>query len=100
MSQATRVLAALQRAGSYGITSIDFDAPNVCDGGKPIRRVAARVKDLRDAGFDVQTDGERHGCAVYRLVRDRDGRPADPAGDGRLFAMPAQPAGASHWRVS
>lgn len=68
MTQVDRVLAALSRAGARGITAVDFAAPNVCDGGKPIMRVAARVKELRDAGFQIETDGERDSCAIYRLV--------------------------------
>lgn len=67
MTQTARVLAALTRAGDDGISAVDFAAPNVCDGGKPIMRVAARVKDLRDEGFRIETDGERNGCAVYKL---------------------------------
>ena len=39
------------------------------DGGHPITRVAARIRDLRDDGFDIYVDGERYGCAVYKIPR-------------------------------
>jgi hypothetical protein len=68
MTQQDRVLAALTRAGARGVTQVDFLLPNVIDGGAPITRVAARVNELRNDGFQIQTDGERDSCAVYKLV--------------------------------
>ncbi|HTE60086.1 MAG TPA: hypothetical protein VK631_07015 [Solirubrobacteraceae bacterium] len=112
MTQTDRVLAALSRAGARGITAVDFAAPDVCDGGKPIMRVAARVKDLRDAGFEIETGGERDSCAVYKLQAHRGeqvtseaqarvavikGAPGleaavPPESSGTLFDAPAAPA--------
>jgi hypothetical protein len=66
MKQTTRVLRALRRHPE-GITSVDFLLPNVIDGGRPITRVAARIRDLRNEGHEIVTGGERYGCAVYKL---------------------------------
>ena len=71
MSQKARVLAALRSRGARGITQVDFLAPNVIDGGRPITRVAPRIHELRTKdGHEIAVDGERDSCAVYRLVRD------------------------------
>lgn len=67
MKQTDRVLALLQRRGAQGITPIDFLLPGVADGGKPITRLAARIKDLRDAGHRIDS-GVAGGVAVYRLA--------------------------------
>lgn len=67
MSQNDRVLAALRRAGRFGITQVDFSLPDVIDGGKPINRVAARINDLGNAGHVIGKRGTRNRCAVYVL---------------------------------
>src|SRR5690349_8807518 len=75
--QKQRVLAALRSRGARGITQVDFLAPNVIDGGKPITRVAPRILELRkDDGHEIVVDGERDSCAVYRLLRDSQDTPA------------------------
>lgn len=68
-SQRARVLAALQRAGSHGVTQLDF-APPVCDGLAPILRIASRVAELRAAGYAVVARRERTpgGAVVARYV--------------------------------
>lgn len=66
MSQCKRVWKALERH-SQGVTQADFLPPNVIDGGHPITRLAARIRDLRDDGLDIVVDGERYGCAVYKI---------------------------------
>jgi hypothetical protein len=66
MKQAQRVLRALRRHPD-GVTQVDFLLPNVIDGGHPITRLAARIRDLRDQGETIIVDGERYGCAVYKL---------------------------------
>lgn len=73
-TQRDRVLRALHSAGPRGITAVDFQLPTVIDGGAPILRLAARIKDLRDEGHAITVTGERHGCAVYEL----DAGPAPP----------------------
>jgi hypothetical protein len=67
LTQNDRVLAALKQAGPRGITELDFEAPRVTDGGKPIRRLAARIFDLRLRGLPVEPNGERDGLTVYVL---------------------------------
>lgn len=66
MTQSKRVLRALRRHPE-GICQPEFLLPNVIDGGPPITRLAARIRDLRSQGHEIVTDGERYGCAVYRL---------------------------------
>lgn len=66
-SQAGRVLARMERHPSRGVTQVDFDLPDVCDGGPPIKRVAARIDDLeREWGIVVERAGRRDGCTIYR----------------------------------
>jgi hypothetical protein len=67
-TQNDRLLLALERDRRRGITQVDFLLPDVIDGGAPITRVAARVKDLRDLGHRIETRGERDSCAVYVLA--------------------------------
>lgn len=66
MSQCARILRALE---SGPVSPIDFAAPNVMDGGKPIMRVAARVQDLRGRGHDISTRTASNGTAVYTLMQ-------------------------------
>lgn len=78
MTQSERVLRALQTAGSRGVTQVDFSLPDVVDGGPPITRVAARVKDLREQGHMIIGAGLRQSCRVYLLVPQAG--PAAPTG--------------------
>jgi hypothetical protein len=85
MTQNKRVLRALRRH-PQGICQGDFFPPNVLDGGYPITRLAARIKDLREQGHEIEVDGERWGYAVYKLAQARQERePVPPA------EMPAIP---------
>jgi hypothetical protein len=78
VSQRARVLAALRSRGADGVCAPDFLLPNVLDGGKPITRLAARMLELREDGHEIQVVGEKHGCAVYRLMRDAQDAPTVP----------------------
>jgi hypothetical protein len=91
MTQTERVVRALRLAGERGITQIDFLLPNVIDGGKPITRVAARVKDAREQGEAILVDGERDSCVIYKTAAQAPAPqpPADDATGGALFDMPA-----------
>jgi hypothetical protein len=60
-----RLFKAL-RQGPVSVT--DWTGPNTPDGGPPILRVAARVKELRSAGFPIERTGTYNACAVYELV--------------------------------
>lgn len=111
-SQKERILRAL-RAGPVRATA--FSLPNVIDDGPPIFRVAARIQELRDAGYTIETELFSIGAARYTLVRDCDAPPvggptADTAGvdweagaghqtGGHLFDDQPAPTGARpHWQ--
>lgn len=92
MTQTDRVLHALRARGGKGICTTDFLLPAVCDGGAPITRLAARIQDLKQRGYIIATAGERHGCAVYILVREPSS--AEQAGaPGAPPVTPNAPAG-------
>lgn len=65
MTQRDRLLYALRRAGTFGVSTVDA-AQGVY--GAPILRLAARVKELRDEGFDIGTVRLPDGTAKYVLV--------------------------------
>lgn len=89
-SQCKRVAKALDKHPT-GICAVDFLLPNVVDGGPPITRLAARIKDLRDAGEAIDVIGERHGCAVYARARAQV-QPVTPAPDPVPAAEPVAQA--------
>lgn len=64
MSQIERIEKALHKAGPAGISPVDFQLPDVIDGGKPILRVAARIHELGDKVLAGHGDD---GCARYWL---------------------------------
>lgn len=66
-TQSIRVLKAARSAGRRGITAVDFALPNVCDGGKPITRLAARINELQEIGFRFRDGGRRQKCKIYVL---------------------------------
>ena len=66
MSQTQRVLKALEAVGERGITSSDFDGSQpVIDGGRQIKRLAARIGELRSAGHEISSVTTRSGGASY-----------------------------------
>lgn len=69
LSQTQRVLRLAYARGDQGITAVDFQLPSVADGGAPILRVAARVKDLENDGIHFTDGGTRNRCKVYVLDR-------------------------------
>ena len=82
MSQRDRVLAALHRFRLSGITQVDFSPPHVIDGGAPITRLAARVQELRDEGFQILSADRRDKCTVYRLDTTGANRATDTGSPG------------------
>lgn len=105
MTQRARILRAL-KTGPVRATA--FSLPNVVDDGPPIFRVAARIQELRDAGYQIETTRFPVGAAVYELISEpnlvRDasdgvddrhaphrGGPTDPTGTA---ASPTSPSGA------
>jgi hypothetical protein len=68
-TQCERVDVLLRRAGRHGVTQLDADSP--FDGGPPIRRLASRIRDLRERGYVIESTGRRNKLAVYILVSKR-----------------------------
>lgn len=60
-----RLLRALRQGP---VRVIDWTGPATPDGGAPILRMAARMKELRSAGFAIERTGTASQCAVYELV--------------------------------
>lgn len=77
-TQVHRVARALRFAGARGITQADFDPPAL-DGLPPIRRLASRINDLRDAGWKIDSRGRRLGMARYVLVTEPNAESEDSA---------------------
>ena len=102
-TQATRVLAALARAGDRGVTQGDWLVPGGVDGVGRITRVAARIEELRSDGIAIIADGKREGFAVYRVVLEASTEPSRERIDtegGQLFDLPAQKPSSSHWEAA
>jgi hypothetical protein len=99
VTQATRVLAALGRAGDRGVTQGDWLVPGGADGAGRITRVAARVEELRSEGLAIAKVGRRDGFAVYRLVlaasTQRGQKRVEES--GQLFDLPAQKSENGMW---
>lgn len=78
MSQSTRVLKALRAAGPSGVDTTAFLAPSVIDGGKPVLRLAARIRDLRDQGHRITSRRLMNNTVRYFLVESCSSVPASP----------------------
>ncbi len=92
-SGAERVLELARKRGRHGVHQTDFDAGRVVDGGKPIRRLAARVDELKREGHRFTSRRNRDRTTIYVLVRDADAvaltlREASERSPGRLFDLP------------
>jgi hypothetical protein len=89
-SQADRVLMSIVQAGSQGVTQGQWLQTGGIDGLGRITRVAARVRELREDGLNVVTDGERDGFVIYKLraapKRVVEAKPEPPADS--LFPAP------------
>lgn len=64
-TQTERVLALSKRFN--GVCQSDLLLPDVADGGAPITRVAARLWDLEQEGYEFEAIGTRKKCKVFRL---------------------------------
>ena len=69
LTQQQRVLRLALSRGEQGITAADFMLPNVPDGGAPITRLAARIRDLTNDGIRFTDGGRRQSLKVYVLDR-------------------------------
>jgi hypothetical protein len=66
MSQTQRVLKALKNAGPRGISASDFDGSQpVVDGGRQIKRLAARIGELRADGHKIISVSTKSDGAVF-----------------------------------
>jgi hypothetical protein len=66
MSQTKRVLKALETAGPNGISASDFDGSRpVIDGGRQIKRLAARIGELRADGHEISSVSTKSEGAVF-----------------------------------
>lgn len=63
LTDTDRILRPLRRGQRIGPAM--FMAPRVLDGGKPITRLAARIKDLRNDGRHISSSRARNGTALY-----------------------------------
>lgn len=96
-TQRERVAALLQARGPVGLTPVDFLAPNVVDLGQPITRLAPRILELREQGWNIATV-ETSPVARYVLTAAPEAAapgPAptfDPPGrdPGHLFEHPTR----------
>jgi hypothetical protein len=69
-TQTDRVVKA---ARSFrGICRVDFQLPDVIDGGSPILNFPGRMFDAERLGHNFEIIGKRHGCKVWRLISDPD----------------------------
>lgn len=66
MTQRERVERLLKERGLAGITQADFDGPTA-DHGLPIRRLAARIEELRRDGWIIESHKDPSKFARYVL---------------------------------
>jgi hypothetical protein len=62
------VLTLAQRRGRAGVHSSDFEPGQTADGGPPIRRLAARVDELRNLGHRFNTRKRSDRTVEYVLI--------------------------------
>jgi hypothetical protein len=79
-SQVDRILKAARRFN--GVCRVDFQLPDVIDGGKPILNFPGRMYDAEKEGHSFEVIGKRHKCKVFRLVEDSASTAASAGGDG------------------
>ena len=89
MTQAERVLAAAKRFN--GVCQTDMLLPDVCDGGPPITRLAARLYELEQQGHSFECLGRRNQCKVWRLV-EVDGGDSTVPDESTGSEVPPPPA--------
>ena len=79
------VLAVLRSRGSAGVSAIELDREH------HVYRAAARVSELRDMGYRIETK-QRHGMtAVYTLVEEQPTHVSCPACSYRIPRTAATP---------
>lgn len=73
-SQTDRVLRALRRGPVNPSQFLGLPGRPVCDGGKPVQRLGARIFALRERGHIIEARRESDGTATYKLLFDADGQ--------------------------
>lgn len=92
MSQRLKVLSLLRHAGDTGVTNavfLDWRIP----------RFSARIRELREEGFEIRTEGQNNSRVRYTLVSEPDveragSSPDLPPGARRSLAPAASSLGA------
>lgn len=95
MSQKDRVYRLLVARGAAGLTNVDMLLPGVADGGKPVTRLAGRIKELRDDGHRIVSKRLMNGTRY--VLQDCSSVPAAPdvrGGSGPLDRGVTEEAGA------
>lgn len=82
-SQNDRVLLLLKqrKAAERGLSTVEMIRIPTADGGKPITRLAARVRDLQDRGYRIRSERRLDGTSTYFLDGDPAPETAPAAGE-------------------
>lgn len=70
MTQLARIIRASR--SFRGTCQADWISETTPDSGPRITRVAARIRDARDLGYEFEQLHDRNGTRVYRLVSEPD----------------------------
>jgi hypothetical protein len=68
VTQIDRLVKAAR--SSKGVCRIDFQLPNVIDGGDPILNFPGRMYDADRLGYCFEVIGKRNRCKVFRLISE------------------------------
>jgi hypothetical protein len=67
-TQTERLVAAARAA--KGVCRIDFQLPDVIDGGDPILNFPGRMWDAERLGYCFEVIGKRNRCKIFRLISE------------------------------
>ena len=93
-TQRQRVGDALRKHRRRGVSQLDFDGYPTIDGLPPIRRLASRIDELRQAGWRIDSGTRRNRMSVYISLGEpepiAEAEPAAAPQEGaQLFEAPA-----------
>jgi len=71
MTDRDRIRRHLEAGHTVCVLDWDGSADSTPDGAKPIKRVAARIEELRAEGLRIVNGPKRNRCATYLLKRGR-----------------------------
>jgi hypothetical protein len=75
---------------------VDFQAPNVIDGGDPVLNFPGRIFDAERRGYYFEIIGKRNRCKIFRLIEEPDvegGTAELSRGDGLSTPAATSPSG-------